>query len=139
MSEMMDQSGFIELQHTADRAILVWAPTLDELFLQAAQGMYHIMGLKTVSPKQYYRNISLSAADQEGLLVSFLSELLYLLERDRLFFTGFEFSREEESLWIRISGMLASDPYSEIKAVTYNDLQIQHNENEYKVRIVFDV
>lgn len=139
MSEIMDQSGFFELQHTADQAIMVWAPTLDELFLQAAQGMYHVMGIKFIPSKQYYRNICLVAADQEGLLVSFLSELLYLLERDQLLFTGFEFSREEGSLMIRMSGTRVSAPYSEIKAVTYNGLEIQHSESVYTAAIVFDI
>ena len=37
-------AGFLEVSHTADRSLRVWAPTMDELFSQAARGMYQLMG-----------------------------------------------------------------------------------------------
>ena len=139
MSENIQQSGFREVPHTADRAVMVWAPTLDELFLQAAYGMYQVIGIKSLSLKQYYRNISLFAADQEGLLVSFLSELLYFLEKDQLVFQEFQLSREDESLRIEMSGKKVSSAYSEIKAVTYNELEIRYSKGLYRATIVFDI
>jgi len=135
----MRPAGFLELSHTADRALRVWAPTMDELFSQAASGMYKLMGVLCDDPGQYYRNISISAGDQEGLLVAFLAELLYLLERDRLLFNEFVFSQEEGILQIKMSGHPAIQNYNEIKAVTYHKIEIQQKMGIYEVIIVFDI
>jgi SHS2 domain-containing protein len=132
-------AGFLEVSHTADRSLRVWAPTMDELFCQAARGMYQLMGTLPEDSRQYYRNISISAGDQEGLLVAFLNEMLYLLEHDGLIFNEFFFTHGEDFLQIKISGNHARKDYSEIKAATYHKLEIQHKMGVYEVIIVFDI
>ena len=135
----MQQSGFNEIPHTADVAIMVWAPTIDGLFIEAARGLYHVMGVIPIPSEQYYRNIFLKAADQEGLLVSFLSEMLYLAERDHIYFVEFKFARDEDSLYVSMQGTGISEAYLEVKAVTYNELEIIYSGNSYQTKIVFDI
>ncbi len=135
----MVPAGFLEISHTADRALQVWAPTIDGLFSQAASGMYQLMGTMAEDSSQYYRNISISAGDQEGLLVAFLTELLYLLESEGLFFKEFVFTHDKEFLQIQMAGNPARKDYSEIKAVTYHMLEIQKKMGIYEVLIVFDI
>ncbi len=132
-------SGFLEISHTADRALQVWAPTIDGLFSQSASGMYQLMGTIPEDSRQYYRNIRISAGDQEGLLVAFLNELLYFLERDGLIFNEYVFTHDEEFLQIQMTGNTVRKDYSEIKAVTYHMLEIQHIMGVYEVIIVFDI
>jgi SHS2 domain-containing protein len=132
-------AGFLEISHTADRALQVWAPSIDELFSQAARGMYQLMGTVPEDSRQYYRNISISACDQEGLLIAFLNELLYLLEHDGIIFNEFDFIIEEDLLQIKITGNPARNDYSEIKAATYHNLEIHHISGVYEVIIVFDI
>jgi SHS2 domain-containing protein len=76
------RSGFEEIQHTADWALKVWAPDFHSLLEQAARGMNHLMGvvLDTSQPIEY--DFSLTAEDQESLLVGFLNRILFALELD---------------------------------------------------------
>ena len=41
-----DPSGFREREHTADWELEVWAPDLPGLLVQAARGMYWLMGAR---------------------------------------------------------------------------------------------
>jgi len=42
----LNVSPYVEVEHTADWALRVWAPTLEELFVDAARGMYELAGAK---------------------------------------------------------------------------------------------
>ena len=74
------ESGYKELAHTADWALKVWAPDLGGLFIQAAQGMYALMGLTLDEMPCDEYIFEVNGHDAEGLLVSFLEELLYQAE-----------------------------------------------------------
>ncbi|MGA9397688.1 MAG: archease [Anaerolineaceae bacterium] len=131
--------GFREVGHGADAALEVWARDLPALFRQAAQGMYSLMGATPSQVSSTLRSFKLSAADDESLLVMFLSRLLFLLDQERLMFTKMEF----HYLPGRLIGILEGTPLGsiqrEIKAVTFNDLEIRQEERLYRVLIVFDL
>ena len=75
-----NQSGFKEIQHTADAAISVWAENLNELFKNSLKGMYQLIGISSnFTPENDAIHIVLQAEDLESLLVSFLSECLFFV------------------------------------------------------------
>jgi SHS2 domain-containing protein len=133
-------SPFREIDHTADWALEVWAPTLEALFVEAARGMQALASAEPGDGPRVQRQISLQAGDAESLLVSWLQELLYLTEDEGLALDEFRFaSLSAELLEAQVTGAPARHLEKVIKAVTYHNLAIRADERGYSVTIVFDV
>ncbi len=132
-------AGFEEIPHTADWALHVWAPDLPGLFVESAKGMYAMMGVHADAGLGEPRSFQSEAPDPESLLVAFLSELVFVAERERLVFNRFSVAIEGNRLQ---AGMFARPLRSlskAIKAVTYHNLKIRRTERGYEAEIVFDV
>ncbi len=136
---MEPTAGFKELRHTADWEIEAWAPDLVRLFEQAAVGMYALSGTNLYPEPRITRIVELTAEDAEGLLVKFLSELLFLGEQYGLAFDVFDLQIDRCRLSARLHGAPMTEQSKEIKAVTYHKLAIQPGSRGLEVRIVFDV
>jgi SHS2 domain-containing protein len=132
-------SGFQEQPHTADWALYVWAPNLVGLLQQAAVGMYALMHARPrAEPRETYR-FEIAALDQETLLVTFLSELLYFTQRDDVAFDQFDLVQEGERLMAEVEGAPIESIAKEIKAVTYHNLAVRETARGLETTIVFDV
>ncbi|GAP15129.1 uncharacterized conserved protein [Longilinea arvoryzae] len=127
------------MEHTADWAMEVWAPDLEGLFTQAALGLYRLMGVRLADAPGVSRQLEVSSADPESLLVAFLSELLFRAETRRVAF---------DRIILQCNGLSLQAQFEEkplvaqarlVKAVTYHDLAILQAEDGWKVKIVFDV
>lgn len=133
------------IEHTADAAVRVYGRDLRFLFQNAAAAMFKLMakpqsGILKSSSRKF--KIELFAANQEELMIRWLSELLYLSESKKIILTEFEIGDlSSESLRAGVRG--TSRQYfhltTEIKAVTYHKLKIQKENNYYAVQIIFDV
>jgi SHS2 domain-containing protein len=133
------QFGYEEIEHTADWALRAWAPDLETLFVQAAEGMNHLAGMALVEGTRIKKRFELQAIDHESLLVEFLAELLYYSEIERLGFERFDLTIGDDKLSAEVEGGPIAALKKEIKAVTYYDLEIRENETGLEVDIVFDV
>jgi len=133
-------SPYLEVEHTADWALRVWAPTLEELFVDAAQGMYELAGAKPSPNLTERRRVELSAEDHESLLVAWLQELLYFTESEGLVFGEFKVELlDPPQLIAEVAGEQAGRLDKVIKAVTYHNLNIRRTPEAYETTIVFDV
>ncbi|HZD55520.1 MAG TPA: archease [Anaerolineales bacterium] len=139
MMNEQPEAGYREVEHTADWQLEVWAPDLPLLFEQAALGMYALSGTRLALEPRLERKIELQDRDHEGLLVAFLSELLYLGESQGLGFDEFELQINGERLTARAKGARIESQSKEIKAVTYHNLEIREATRGLEVNIVFDV
>jgi len=137
--EKQNSSGFREIEHTADWALEVWAPDRDGLFVQAALGMYRLMGVSLEKQSGEIQRFDLSAMDDESLLVSFLSELLYRNEIQHIACDSIHVDCEDFSLHAQFEARPIAAQTRSIKAVTYHNLAILHETDRWSVRIVFDV
>lgn len=131
--------GHREIEHTADWELEVWAPDLPALMEEAARGMYELMGIEVSEESRCHRQIELLADDREELLVSFLGELLFLVEDEDLAFDGFLLTVDDTSLVARLEGGSIVSRSKEIKAVTYHRLEISETERGLETSIIFDV
>jgi SHS2 domain-containing protein len=131
---------FEEIEHTADIAIRVWGHDLGALFSNAAYGMAYQLADPDEVGLSVERSVELDAYDVETLLVSWLGELLYLGEREECVLTDFDL---HEITPTRLRATVRGGPVREhrrhIKAVTFSDLEIVHNDEGYETMIVFDV
>ncbi len=132
--------GFEEVEHTADWALRVWGVDPASLFRAAAEGMLHLIGAQAVEGQRSWRQVHLSAADAEGLLVSWLEELLFNLETEGVTPTDFQLSiTDRRELQGRVLEAPSERPKKEIKAVTFHNLSIEDSEKGLETVIVFDV
>ncbi|MHB0875053.1 MAG: archease [Anaerolineae bacterium] len=129
--------GYAEVSHTADVAIRAWGPTVAELLVAAAQGMFaQVNGDGDPSPE---REVEVSAPDLESLLVDWLSELLYLSEVNREVYESFDVSVEPEwRLRATVKGRGLGSGGTKVKAVTYHGLSVTQEEGDYVATVVFD-
>ena len=119
---------FEEIDHTADVGIRAYGKTASEIFESAAAGMFSLIAnvdrVKPVGEEA----IRLSADDLPGLLVAWLSELLYVHETQRLLFCKFEVRVRGTKLTARAWGEAIDKSRHELKlalkAVTYHRLSV---------------
>jgi SHS2 domain-containing protein len=129
-----------EIEHTADLSIRVRGRSLEELFVNAALGMAMLMADPDQVEPSLERRVELEEYDTETLLVSWLSELLWFNEESDAVFVRFEIeeltpTRLRATVW----GGPAASQWKQIKAVTFNDLEIIETDEGYEVTVVFDV
>ena len=131
--------GIQEIDHTADCAIRVWAEDLPALVAEAARGMNQAAGARIGRGSRVERTVSVQAADAEGLLVQFLTELIFAQEHDNLGFDEFGIQMSRGKLTARLGGGSLESVSKPIKAVTYHNLSIEQTPRGYETEIVFDV
>jgi SHS2 domain-containing protein len=132
-------AGHREVEHTADWELEVWAPDMVGLLEEAARGMYKLMAIEVSEESRCHRQLEIAADDHEQLLVSFLEELLFIVDSEKVAFDGFLLSLQEGDLLSRFEDKAILSRSKEIKAVTYHRLKIVKTRRGLKTRIVFDV
>lgn len=135
----MQESGYLELEHTADWALKVWAPDLPTLLITAARGMYALSGIQTDPNSIQAKSIQFESTDAEGLLVDFLSELLFLTELEHVAAIEYKISLKDYSLIAEIRTRNIIKILKEIKAITYHNLKIIQKKDLFETVIIFDV
>ncbi len=135
----MNSSRFEEIEHTADWAIAVHGETLEALFENAAEGMFSLLDAKVEDQETAKKELDLSAIDQETLLVSWLEELLFLLESEQYASGDFDVEIQGDKLAAEFTLYPIRSINKDIKAVTYNELEIVKDEEGFHTTIVFDV
>jgi SHS2 domain-containing protein len=141
--------GFAIVEHTADVGLRVWAPTLEELFEQAAMGM---LGLLTDPAKvraERAEDVAIDAADLEEALVAWLQEVLYRLEVGHFVPAQFDVLEvTPRRVRARIGGepldRRRHEPRMDIKAATYHDLSVRRESmddgsHRWTTTIIFDI
>lgn len=142
----MDSKPFYEeLEHTADWAIRVWGKTLSALFEHAAWAMFELQGAQMNAQTPLEAEVSCQAPDLESLLVTWLSELLFLSETNDALYThftvGIEANRDkgqDMKLRAHIAGLPGRDPMAHIKAVTFYDLTVRKTSQGWEATVTFD-
>jgi len=136
-------SPFWPLEHTADAGLLVRAPSLAGLFVEAAKGLVCLLLHEVVLRPTGRRDLELEAPERDLLLADFLSEILYLASAEGLVTLNVEMVEFEPTrLKARLGVKSARDLgglKTEIKAVTYHGLKIEETEEGFEAKVIFDV
>lgn len=131
--------GFEEIPHTADWSVHVWAADLPSLLQEAARAMNALSGTTIGGGPRLTRTFRYESPDPEGLLVAFLSELVYYQEQEGLAFDSFRLEVEGRLLRVGMDGGPIASLDKAIKAVTYHNLKIEKTDEGLEATIVFDV
>jgi len=136
----MNTSHFNEIEHTADISVQIQAEDFAGLLLGAASAMFELMGISIDKEGERQRTIEVEGIDREDLLVAWLEELLYLIERHEVGFGKIELvALNDTNLVASVEELPGVAPSKEIKAVTYHGLEIKETRMGVEVTIVFDV
>ena len=130
-----------EIDHTADVGIRAYGSTLNELFANAAEGMFSlVVDLDAVKPVGEV-DVRLDAEDPPTLLLRWLSELLYIHETQRYLFCSFDVHVNGTKLQGRARGETIDKKRHElklaIKAVTRHQLTVDPKRGIAEV--IFDI
>jgi SHS2 domain-containing protein len=137
------QGSFQFIDHTADAGILVKAPTLEGMFETAALGFSELITKVGSLNCMLQRQFRLQEDDMETLLVSWLQELLYLLDTEGLIFGRFRVKLKDLALeataWGEVFDPEIHTLKTEIKAVTYHQLEVVEDDQGWEAQVIFDI
>jgi SHS2 domain-containing protein len=132
------------LDHTADLGILVYGRNLEELFGNAGEAFFDIITDLRRVREDTEKTIRVESSSLEDLMVNWLGELLYLHDVDGLLFKSFSIDElNGGKMKARARGEAFQEERhvikTEIKAVTYHQLQVKEERGGWMARIIFDV
>ena len=135
---------FRAIDHTADIGLLIKGKNKEELFAEAARGMFSIVAGGRINGKLKVKSLKLEVTGPtlEELLVSFLNELLYLAEKEKAIFNRFEIEIKKIKNRFYLQGRIKENsqvPKREVKAATYHNLKVEKKDNFWQTTIIFDV
>jgi len=144
------------LEHPAELRLMIYGKTIEELFINAAEAMANILSskFKEVQPpkvdSQYLEvePLKIESVDLNSLLVDFLSEILaksqinkcvYLVSKIKITQLPNYSITKSPSLEAEFIGYPVEHFDEDIKAVTYEDLNIQKINGIWQTILVFDI
>ncbi len=130
--------------HTADLGIKVFGRTYAELFANAAYALFDLLTELSEVKEEVSFSVEVTAADREDLLVRFLSELLYLFATKnylgkKVAFLSLAEKYLQAETWGEIFDPARHEIKTEIKAITYHQLEIKENNGLLEARLVLDI
>lgn len=134
--EVLDISG--------DVGIRAFGRSLEELFINSASGMYNLITKTEHVERKRNIDIQLQSHSLDGLLVSWLNELIF--QFDTYGFIGRDIEIKELSEY-KLKASLSGEDFDEtrhekrllVKAATYHQLRIEKVGEEWKAEIIFDI
>ena len=134
------------LEHTADVKFRAFGKTLEETFANSALAMFNSMFNGKIKEKIKER-IKVNGKDLESLQYNFLEELLILFDSKEFFLAKVknikinQYKNKEYKLEAEVSGDKAENYklIHDVKAVTYNEMFIKKEKDNYVAQVVVDV
>jgi SHS2 domain-containing protein len=127
------------IDHTGDLGVVARAPSLEELFAECARAMFSILAEAPSPAATGADEFPVAAADPPEELRDFLSELLYRFSAEHRMYVEFRPGTG------RI--VAAWEPYdesrhplgTELKAVTWHQLEAVREGDGWRAKVIFDV
>ncbi len=136
--------GFEFLEHPADIGVRATGPSVEDVFAEAARGLFHLLydPQRVTSVREC--PITLRAHGYDELLFDFLSEIIYLFEADKQAFAEVEIislSPQElrACLWGERFHPERHDARLNVKAVTLHQLRVESHDGQWTATVYFDI
>ena len=141
------EPAFEILEHTADIGLRAWGSTPEELFENAAWGLADILGARATAAETDQKPVAgpavnARAADIEALLVEWLNEVLFALERSGACLADVEALKvvpdeaDGNLLLVACDGPKSG---TELKAATYHQISVRPENGGWSAIVFFDV
>ena len=137
------KKDFEIIDHTADVGVVAYGDNIGQAFGNAARALFNLITELDSVAEVVYRDIELSATDEESLLVEWLNELIYLFDTENIVFKRFDVTvLPNASLRARSYGekvnRLRHRLKTGVKAATYHMLRVEKG-NGCRVQVIFDI
>ena len=136
----MAKFGIID--HTADVGIVAYGSSVEEVFINAAYGMFSIIAdLRTVKATES-RSLELKEDGYEALLFEWLNRLIYFFDAEMLLLRRFDIINLEGS---QLTAVCYGERYDSsrhhlktgVKAATYHMLKVDEEKN--RIQVILDI
>lgn len=134
------------LEHTADAKFRAFGKTTEEAFSNAALAMFSIMAKTEKIKAEIEKEIIVKGDDLKSLLYGFLEELLFLMDSEGFVLNKIKKIKIKKNRKYKLEaiavGDVISDKYElhgEVKAVTYNEMEIKKEKDKIMVQVVVDL
>jgi len=143
----MMQFKFLEGIAIADVAFEAYGKSLEEAFSNAALAMFEVeTNTKKVKPK-IKKKVKVEGEDLQALLFDWLSELLFLRGIKRMFFSKFNVKIKKLNGRHKLDAEVYGEKVDrkrhelrvEVKAISYQMMQVIDKPKNCKVRVILDV
>ena len=138
--------GFELVTDIQNPRIRAWGRSINELFSNCLRALAALIQptVLTVSKKakKIKKTLRVEAVDTSTLLVEFLSEVVRLSDAHNILFTDITLRNiGDDFLEGELSGVPVEDMEREIKAISYDEIEIRRNpvSGLYETTLVFDV
>ena len=139
--------AFQQLDHTADIGIEVRADSVEALFGDALQGMIDCITDVAKVDSRLARDITVEAADLEGLMVEWLTECVYCFEVEDLLLKDARVELDHGVDTWRLAARVQGEKFDAtrhqikvpIKGVTYHQLAVEKKKRGWFARVIFDI
>jgi len=128
-------------EHTGEVQLHLVAPTLAQLFEEAAKALGELMVERLAErTNTSVELVKLSAPDREALLVEWLNELIFRSETEHNVYGEAKVHRlSDTEMEAEIRGRTPERLRTAVKAATYHRLKIASQENGYSATLILDV
>lgn len=131
------------ISHPAELRIQVSGDTVEHLFVNAADAMADIMAKNRYASVASTERIMITSVDKNAALVDFLNELLAQSHIERSVHipesVAIKEGEREVSVEVVMRRYLVPAFDEDIKAVTHQDVDIEHKEGKWETTLVFDI
>ncbi|KAG8221928.1 hypothetical protein J437_LFUL002487 [Ladona fulva] len=135
------------LDHTADVQLHAWGGTLKEAFEQCGMAMYAYMTEIEYVEVKHTVDIEAEGHDMLSLLYHFLDELLFLFSAEPFLIARVIKINEFDTENFKIKARCYGEPFeigkhpqgTEVKAITYSNMQVHENDGKNEVFVIIDI
>jgi SHS2 domain-containing protein len=154
MAAATSRSDYRQIEHTADLALELWAPTQEELLRVAARAIVDVLtgasepgsagmpaDLPATPATSASRRIAIDAVDPEDRLVQWLNEVIVAAVTDGFLIADADIELDESRLSAEARGQGSAGHriVTELKSATYHDLALERTDLGWRARVVIDV
>jgi SHS2 domain-containing protein len=140
---MLKKPSYELVDHTADLGVHVYGRDAKDLFQNAALALVDQLVETLDLLSRQKEQITIEGNDWPDLMVNWLREILYLWAGKAIFVQSVQIDSISEN---RLTAHLWADPFSldrhtlksEIKAVTYHQIQVFDAGDRWEANIIFD-
>ena len=135
---------FKVLDISGDVGIKAFGKSIDEAFINAAIGMYSLItNLDSIKEKKTI-NVSVGSPSLDGLLVSWLNELIFNFDAYSFIGKKIEINQFSDNRMVATVTGEEFDPERHegkllIKAATYHKLRIEKIDDMWEIDVIFDI
>ncbi|KKQ23428.1 hypothetical protein A2999_00200 [Candidatus Wolfebacteria bacterium RIFCSPLOWO2_01_FULL_38_11] len=135
------------LPHPAELRLRIYGKTIEELFSSATEAMAQILSPTAMKSELRIKNlelrIKLKSIDINSLLVDFLSEILAKSQINKCVYlvvsSKYKVVREKHEFQAELTKYPVEKFDEDIKAITYEDLDIKKIKGIWLTNLVFDI